>query len=273
MKNKIAGLIVAVLALALPHAGSAAPLDEVKERGTVRIAVYSDFAPFSSLVDGQPAGLDVELGRIIAAELGVQPEIRLQDAGETVADDLRIAVWKGSKLSGEVLSDIMLHVPVDPEFAQRNNTVVISGPYFKEELAVARRQPPTVLANMTGDHIGVETDSLADLYLSGSFQGRFRESLTHYRTITAAAEALVKGDIDTVIATRSQLEAALKDHAVPVTTIAFPGLLKANWPVGFAVKENSRDLAYAVEDILAKLAEDGRLKALYEKYGLTYTAP
>jgi polar amino acid transport system substrate-binding protein len=39
------------------------------------------------------------------------------------------------------------------------------------------------------------------------------------------------------------------------------------------VRMNYRDLFYAVEEAVNTAVADGRVKAAYEKYGLTYTPP
>ncbi len=54
---------------------------------------------------------------------------------ETVEDDLRNAVWKGSYF-GSGVADVMMHVPVDRQFAMRNNNVVIFGAYQRETFAL-----------------------------------------------------------------------------------------------------------------------------------------
>ncbi len=95
---------------------AARPLDEVRDSGTIRIAVYRDFAPFSEVHDGRFEGVDVDIGRALAQRLGVAVEFMPVTAGESVDDDLRNAVWKGHYLGGGV-ADVMLHVPVDRRFS------------------------------------------------------------------------------------------------------------------------------------------------------------
>ena len=69
-------------------------LDEIRERGWIDIALYEDFPPYSYEKDGKAAGIDVEIGRIIAEDLGVEARFRLVQAGETLDADLRNWVWK-----------------------------------------------------------------------------------------------------------------------------------------------------------------------------------
>ena len=53
----------------------ARPLDEIQEAKSLRIVAYLDNAPFSwEEKDGSANGIDVEIGRAIARELGVDAE-------------------------------------------------------------------------------------------------------------------------------------------------------------------------------------------------------
>ena len=86
-------LAAAPLAAALP--AQADGLAAVRERGRLRIAVYNDFPPYS-MAGGK--GIDADLGRAIAARLGLAPEVVGYNADEDMNDDLRNMVWKGHYL-------------------------------------------------------------------------------------------------------------------------------------------------------------------------------
>ena len=79
-------------------------LDEIIDRGWIEFAAYEDFAPWSFEDEGgEPRGIDIDIGRLIAAELGVEPRFRLVGAGENLDADLRNYVWKGAVVGGRVL--------------------------------------------------------------------------------------------------------------------------------------------------------------------------
>jgi L-cystine transport system substrate-binding protein len=67
MKNS---LLLALAALLAWPAG-AASLQEVRERGQLRVAIYTEFAPFSD----QGRGIDVEVAQALARKLGVAAEL------------------------------------------------------------------------------------------------------------------------------------------------------------------------------------------------------
>ena len=74
---------------------AAADLAGITAKGFLRIAVYRDFQPWSWQQDGVLTGIDVDLGKAIAAKLGVKPDFLELTADEDVGDDLRNGVWRG----------------------------------------------------------------------------------------------------------------------------------------------------------------------------------
>jgi len=67
--------VAAALFLGSASGAHAELLDEVKARGTLRIACEGSYPPFNFKDDkGNLTGFDVEIGRAIAAKLGVKPE-------------------------------------------------------------------------------------------------------------------------------------------------------------------------------------------------------
>lgn len=284
-RRQLLSLSAAALAAGVaPRRVGARPLDDVMAAqagqagggGRLRVAVYRDNPPFSFHDGGKLAGVDVELARAIADRLGVGIEYMELTAGETVADDLRNAVWKGHYLGGGV-ADIMMHVPYEKEFGLRNPEAVLFAPYQREHFALARnpmRVPQPMLAALPDEPVGVEIDSIPDFFLLGAFGGRLRERVVHYMTVPQAVAALEKGEVAVVIATQSQVEAALGERAkdFPVTPVTFPGMMASSWDIGLAAKENSRDLAYAVGDLITAMLDDGTIAALFRKYGVTHNA-
>jgi polar amino acid transport system substrate-binding protein len=257
------------------NAAAARPLDEAQATGSIRIAVYRDFPPYSWNDGGVVRGIDADIAREIAASMGLKLDIMELTAGEAVSDDLRNAVWKGHYLGGGV-ADVMLHVPYDRQFSLRNPEAVILSPYQRERFALIRdpeKVDTGVIDNLPEVPIGVEIDSVPDFHLLGVGNGRLRSQLKHYMTADKAFDALWAGDVAAVMAPRTQVEAA--QAARPAkgfvsAPVAVPPPMMSFWDIGFAVKENSRDLAVVVGDILAAMATDGRLEKIFKSYGATW---
>ncbi|ANK12639.1 substrate-binding periplasmic protein [Erythrobacter neustonensis] len=275
----LAGVAGAGAALALGGPLGAAPLAKVRELGLLRVGLYADNRPWSwDKGGGVPAGIDVDLAMAIADQLGVKHEIALFTADEDLSDDLRNVVWRGGLL-GFRRCDLMLHVPFDMQLSSREDQVVFVAPYYREEFtAVCSAQtrdcnmPPQ---RFVGSKVGAELDSIPDFYLMGSFGGVLRGDVEHYPTGHAAALAVHDGEIEMAVATRAQIEAATADRsgsAAKHRTSPLPLMPSSGWDIGMAVREDSRTLGFAVEDIVTNMAGDGRMAALFARHGVTWQA-
>jgi ABC-type amino acid transport substrate-binding protein len=255
-------------------------LDQIRAKGRLRIGVYADFAPFSAATAAGPKGIDVEIARLLAERLGVQLELVVVEAGDTVDDDLRNHVWRGT-LVGHSVVNLLLHVPYSRELETRSELAVLVQPYFTETLTIARDRGQVSedgepgLEALAGLRIGVELDSLPDFYLGATLGGRLRDGIVHYRRPEEALAALLAGEIAAFMGLRSQIEAGLDKQAerFDLDPIPLPGLRLTSWAVGAAVRENARDLGYAAGDILAAGVRDGTIRAIFEADGLDYQPP
>ena len=269
----------AALALGLMSGGlSAAPLAKVKALGTIRVVVYENNRPWSWEEGGKLVGLDADLAQAIASKLGVRADVAQLVADESADDDLRNGVWKGGLL-GFTPGDLMLHVPFDRSFAARNDQVAIIAPYYRESFGLAGGGGMAVDAMPTewkGRRLAVELDSIPDFYLIGSFGGVLAKDVTHYPTGSDAMVALTDGRADAVLASRAQIEEGLRRAgdaaaAVRMRKGPLPAFASPGWDIGMAVKENSRTLGDAVEEIITAMGTSGEMKALFARYGVTWT--
>lgn len=268
------GRLFAVGPLAVTPA-AARPLDDVLAAGSMRVAVYRDFPPYSWKEDGAVKGVDVDIAREVAKTLGVKADIWELTAGETVSDDLRNGVWKGHYLGGGV-ADFMMRVPYDRAFGVLNPEAVLAAPYHRERFVFVRdpeRVDTSVIDDLPDVPLAVEIDSVPDFHLVSAAGGRLRPNVKHYMTMTLALDALWSGEAAAAAGPRTQVEAALAtrpQRGFVVTPLNMPPPMRASWDVGIAVNEASRDLAYAVGDALAAMAADGRMAAIFAKYGATW---
>jgi ABC-type amino acid transport substrate-binding protein len=269
----------ALLATVVDRMAMARPLDDVIASGTLTAAVYRDNPPFSFRRGDELVGIDVDIARRIANDLGVALAPMEITADETVDDDLRNAVWKGHHLWHKVVADLMLSVPYDRALGQRNSLVALFAPYAEERFVLVGNpnhiNVKRSLVALRGSRLGVEIDSLPDFYLSSVMNGVLRNSVVHFPTTEAAAHALADGTVSGVMATNSRLEGALGSQieALDVEPVNFQGLGKESWILGIAVKEDSRDLGYAAADIIGELVQSGDMAAIYRAYGVTYQPP
>lgn len=251
-------------------------LDAIVEQGFIEFAVYDEFPPWSYEEGGEARGVDIEIGRLIAMELGVAPRFHLVGAGENLDADLMNHVWKGPVVGGHV-SNVMLHVPYDSDYACRVEQVVFTGQYAGEEIAIAYREDaypddPPVPAYFRFDTVAVENDSISDFYLTSFAGGQLGQGVRRYRTMAEAMAALARGETMAAMGPRAQLEAGATE-GIGVHRPPLAGFAVSRWTVGVAVHMSYRDLGYAVDDAIRAGLEDGRIEAIFAEAGLSHLAP
>jgi len=265
----------AALAVSLP--ARADSLNDIRKRGSLRVAVYNNFPPYSH----QGKGIDVELAEALGKQLGLAVQVAGYNPDEDMDDDLRNMVWKGHYLGAQP-SDVMMHVPVDSYLQGKNDKVKIFGPYHLETIAVARVQrigqirgsAATALEVFTREKIGVEGRSLADAFLLGVLSGRLRENVVHFASVAAAVGKLKAGELAAVMGPRSEIEAALgKDARFVIEVVQMPELKINSWPLGMAVKADEGELADTLAGALRELQKNGTVAAIFARHGITYLQP
>lgn len=276
-RRGLIGAAGAAMALGIrPGMAHAAPLAKVRDLGVLRVVVYRDNRPWSWEEGGKLVGLDVDLAHAIAGKLGVRADLAQLVADESVDDDLRHGVWKGGLL-GFAPGDLMLHIPFDRTFAARNDQVAIIAPYYRESFrlagvpdAIDLEAPPT---GWRGHRLAAELDSIPDFYLIGSFGGLLAKDVAHYPSGAEAVAAVAAGKADAVLASSAQIEEGLHRGAkgLALRKGPLPAFTSPGWDIGMAVKENSRTLGDAVEEIVAAMAASGEMKALFTAYGVEWT--
>ena len=262
--------------------------DIVIESGYLNVGVYENFPPYSFMKEGEPAGVDVEIGRRIAWELGVEFRVHWIVPDETLEDDLRNNVWKGHYLARTRIADVMMRVPYDKTYAYMrdstgeviNDQVVLFGPYQQEQWQIAYDPADLdavqTMAVFQYHPIGVEIDTLPDTYLTSAFRGRLRNQARHYRNVAEAFDAMEAGEVSAVMGMRAEIDYELSlnaEHGFEPASNGFPGITKQVWDVGMAVKHTHRQLGYAIEAIVDGMVRNGEMGEIFARYGLRYELP
>jgi polar amino acid transport system substrate-binding protein len=261
-------------------------LDDIVERGTLNIAVYEDFPPYSWQESGAAKGVDIEVGKILAEGLGVEPVFRFVQAGESVQTDLMSYVWRGT-VQQEPVSNVMMRVPYNSEFTCLVEQVVFTGQYAREQIAIAyalaaypdavpsgadRHEGAPVPAFFRFDTVAVENDSIADFYLTAFPGGQIGPNIRRFPTMADAMAALASGEVMAAMGPLAQVQFGAAE-GVAVHRPPLPNFALSGWTVGIAVHHSHRDLAYALDDAITAALADGRVAAAFAAYGLDFGPP
>lgn len=264
----------------LSQAQESTPMEKIKTRGVLKVAVYKENAPYSYGATADLRGLDVSLAQALAAKLNLQLALLPFDAGENMNDDLRNMVWKGHYL-GYGPADVMLHVPVDRYLMNENKQALIFGAYVREHLVVLHGADklPDVGApeDLQGKTIAVEKGSGAASALMGYRGGMLRDKVSIFKDGVDAARMVTSGQFDAAFVSRAQAESAVHEMGGKgrwlLSSVSLPGVMPAGWPLGMAVKADNKELATALDGALASLRQTGELLKLFQLHGLTLAAP
>lgn len=263
-------------------------LDDIKASGEIIIAVYENFPPYSFMQNDEPKGIDIELGKRIAESLDVKPKFNFAaTTGESLADDLRINIWKGNTVHKNK-ADIMLRVPYDYDYlrltdkstgALQNDLVTIKSPYQSEKWIVATHKEiiPKIntLAIFAYQTVGVEVDTLPDLHLSAFANGLLRKNIKHYIKFEEAIKDFKEGKIDSITGLKSQLEYLLdyKNNQDKYYFSENIPQMKSQWDIGVAASSNYKDLSYHIDNLINDAYSNNQLKEIFGSFNVEYLPP
>lgn len=219
------------------------------------------------------------------------------------------SVWKFDR-PFKGLADFMMRVPYDRELEARSDMFVLFAPYSSEKFLLAydtrKIEQFRNYAIFGFETVSVETDSLPDFMLISMMGGRLRNQVRHYSTQLLANQALKDEEVAATIGPAGPVEYSLSrlDHIrmeeAPMTSIAMPrrvircpdvekdwtsqveinlecttgeASVRTSWDVGVAVRQDFRDLGYALEGEMMNLIDDGTIARIYEDFGMTYRLP
>ena len=262
-----------ILTATFAHAQDKTALQKIQQRGVLTVALYKDFAPFSD--NGK--GIDVDLAEALAGKLGVKMTPLWFTAADDVAGDLRKMVWKGTPI-GYGPADLMMHVPVDPQYMAKVDQVKIFGAYHRERFAIGRQlEALPSLENLEPFEklsLGVEGESMGALVMLSADSGRYREKLKIFKSTEDAIAALKSGAVVAVLGQQGELENGVGSD--PRFAIDLPPnqLLKMQqWRSGLAVKAENVELFQALETAMNELISDGTVTRIVQAYGLKHRQP
>lgn len=253
-----------------------ADLDAIQKTGTLKVAVYEDFAPFSNGRKGD-SGIDFDIANALARQLNLKLSLLPFDSGENVNDDLRNMVWKGHYL-GYGPADVMLHVPIDNWLTNGNPQVSIFGPYYREQIILgvnSDKMPVTSNLSDLADKklCAVKGDAGAQILFSAS-NGALINQVHLVDNVEECASLMVKGDVDAIAARRAELESTLYSFAalklVPIESNVIPN---KGWMIGMAIKKENPNLGEALARALDAIRTSGELHDIFAKHHVIYVSP
>jgi ABC-type amino acid transport substrate-binding protein len=224
-------------------------LADIQRRGTLRVGLDASFPPFE-MVNGnnEIVGLDADIARAIAADLGVEAEF--VNIGFDGLYDALLARRVDIVLSG---------LPYDPRWTE---DVAYTHNYFNAgQMLVTRRDEDSINAveDLAGHTVAIEWGSQADM--EGRRLARKIEDITLLRqeSAEAALAALFGGEADAVIVDAVSGAGAFPRGLKIVTYVS------DDWYVG-AVHIESLALLAAVNQSFTRLSDTGDMARMQAEW-------
>jgi len=252
------GMLVAVALVAAAVASSAAarPLDVIKQRGRLMVCANPNALPFSSK-NGDRRGFELELGEVLAKELGVALEVGW------VVFPFHVP---------RVDCDILFDSIVDRETAEDAH-LRLSRPYTVSGVAIALR--PGIegikgFGDLRGQRVGAIVGSLASVRL-----GQKGLPTIPFTFEDEMIEALGKGELDAALATPATIGYYNMTHKdAPVSLVLdYESMPELHWEVAVGMRKADDALAAAINAALDHMLAEGVVHRIYASYGIEQSLP
>ena len=222
-----------------------------EEDNTFTIATNAEFAPWEMVREGgEYVGIDMDLARLIAEELGMELVIENVDFNSVVnmvVTGKADAAIAGLTITPEREEEVLFSIP----YATAVQSVIVREGY--EEIAT--------LDDLVGKIVGVQMSTTGDLFVSEMEGVEVRQ----YSSGTNAAMDLAAGRVDAVMID-SAPAASIVSNIEGLVILEGIEMDEESYSIAFA-KDNT-ELCEQVNAILEKLIEDGTVEELYLKYTL-----
>jgi polar amino acid transport system substrate-binding protein len=250
-----AALFAASVGLLAPAA--ARTLEAVQSRGAITLCAHANALPFSSR-NGSQAGFQIELGRALAGQLGVE----LAVAWVVSPNQYRTADC-----------DIILDTIINPD-VQEQTRVRVSKPYHRTGVALAVPGGAAGIDSFadlgTGRRVGVQVGSLAQMLLSQrgvqtvpfGFEDEIMDELSTGALAGAAVSPAAIGYFNRM----NPGKAVRLVHAYERE----PAL---SWNVGVGMRGSDNLLRQRIDEAIDRLLADGTIRTIYARYGIEHRPP
>lgn len=231
-------------------------LAEVKSLGAISMCANRDALPYASNNPETP-GFQIEIGRAIAADLGVSLNIE----------------WILPRRRANVVNcDMLLDSINDPKVHE--GRLLLSRPYQKSGLALGLGRDAEAIGDFKelkkDQKIGAMVSSVANMVLL-----KAGKTTSPYAFQSDLVEDLAKGDLYGAAVSMPTMSYYILQHPESGLRLvnAFDSEPQLSWEVSVGLRKSDQALVDAVNKALDKLIADGTLAAIYAKYGVEHRPP
>ncbi|RLE60785.1 MAG: amino acid ABC transporter substrate-binding protein, partial [Thermoprotei archaeon] len=226
-------------------------VEKIRKRGKLIVGTSADWPPFEYIdKNGQFAGIDIELAKRIADELGVELEIK----------DMKFAALIESLVNGKI--DLIL-ADMTPT-AEREKVVDFSIPYyFSKGNAVITLKDKSLNSeeDLYGKKIGVQLGTIQEEWAKENLEGK-AEIKSYDKVYPDLLMVLKRGDVDAIIVGDKIADVLTKkDDTIKIAFyVGGTGIGAA-----VAMPQGAEDLKYIVNSVIEKLLSSGEMEKIFQQ--------
>ncbi len=249
-RTAVASAMFVLATSAVAGAAAAQTVDSIKKGGVLKIGSQVSQVPWGfSDASGKLTGFDIELGEMLAKDLGVKAEVTPVTSSNRVA----------ALLTGQV--DVL--AAVMGIFADRQKVVLFARPYTTNDTIYIGKVGADIKGwnDLKGVRVGVPRGTPQDIAITKAAPAG--ATIQRFDDDAATVQALIAGQVDMIGGAATQ---------VPnIAQVAGPGKFEQKFVVAraynaFAVRPASREWAGYLSDFVARKLASGELPALYKKW-------
>jgi glutamate transport system substrate-binding protein len=226
----------------------------IQEKGEIVIGVKYDVPPFGFVEPGsdEPQGFDVDLGTIIAEELGVTPVFR-----EAISDN-RIPFLQNGEVD-LILSTMTITTDRDAE-------IDFSRPYYiaHQRILVPKDSDIQGIEDLAGRKVCTVLGSTGEATLKEDAKQAKRTTVDSY---SECLELLQNGAVDAEISD----DVILAGQVIQDDSLHLVGDFLTDEPYGVGIPDGQTDMQEFIDGVIEGTFEDGTWDDLYEEWVGQYT--
>jgi glutamate transport system substrate-binding protein len=263
-RRRLTGMVGAALALMLAvaacggdedgggQAGQESTLARLREAGSAKVGTKFDQPLFGlKNLEGKPEGFDVEIAKIIAGELGIQPD-KIEWV-ETVSANREPFIQQGK------VDFVVATYTINDK---RKQVIDFAGPYYVagQDIMVKKGNPLGIKGpdELTGKKVCSVTGSTPAENIRTNYP---EAKLTEFDVYSKCAEALKTGQVEAVTTDNVILLGLISQDPEAFELV---GKKFTEEPYGVGVKKGDTEFRNFVNDVLEESYQDGRWQQAWE---------
>ncbi|MCA9865252.1 MAG: amino acid ABC transporter substrate-binding protein [Anaerolineales bacterium] len=240
-----------MMAACAPSTGDA--WERIHEAGILRIGIDPTYPPFALDDGGTLSGIDVDLGRALAVELGLEPQFTYLGY-----DGLYDALTTGQV---DVLISALVIAP------ERTKEIAYTAPYFDAGLFLVMpvgANPATGMDGLGGTSVAVELGTLGHVQALEWQRHLANLTIQTYGSVDEALGSVSRGQNGTALVDYVSARLYIRNNPVEGTGLTYSSDSIVSEPYAMAVRIEDRTLLAHLNDALIRLEKSGRLPQIIE---------